>query len=190
VLNRFIAQAVLGVPLSLYGLGNQVRGLINIRDTLRRIELVILNPAQPGEFRVFNQFTEQFSLRQLADAVADAARSAGYLVEVAHVENPRVEAEEHYYNARHQALCDLGLTPHLLDQSVLAGMIARVARHRELIDSNAIRPVICWRTLEPPMSGQERSSARSPAIVRRPATGPESKSVIADIGRAHEFHAV
>ena len=75
VLNRFIAQAVLGVPLTLCGLGNQVRGLLNIRDTLRCIELVILNPAEPGEFRVFNQFTEQFSVRQLADAVADVARS-------------------------------------------------------------------------------------------------------------------
>jgi UDP-sulfoquinovose synthase len=190
VLNRFIAQAVLGVPLTLYGLGNQIHGLLNIRDILRCIELVILNPAEPGEFRVFNQFTEQFSVRQLAHAVADAARSAGYAVEVAHVENPRVEAEEHYYNARHQALSDHGLTPHLLDQSVLAGMIARVARHRGLIDPDAISPVISWRTREPPMSRQERSSARSPAIVRRPATGAGSKTVIADIGWAHEFHAV
>jgi UDP-sulfoquinovose synthase len=190
VLHRFIAQAVLGVPLMLYGLGNQVRGLLNIRDTLRCIELVILNPAEPGEFRVFNQFTEQFSVRQLADAVADAARSVGYPVEMAHVENPRVEGEEHYYNARHQGLCDLGLTAHLLDQSVLAGMIARVARHRGLIDPNAIRPVIGWRTREPPMSRQERSSARSPAIVRNPATGTGSKAVIANVKSENEFHAV
>ena len=190
VLNRFIAQAVLGVPLTLYGLGNQVRGLLNIRDTLRCIELVILNPAEPGEFRVFNQFTEQFSVRQLADAVADAARSAGYAVEVAHVDNPRVEAEEHYYNARHQALCDLGLTPHLLDQSVLAGMIERVARHRGLIDPDAIRPVIGWRTREHPVSRRERSSAQSPAIVRRPATGTGPETVIANIRSEHEFHAV
>jgi UDP-sulfoquinovose synthase len=189
VLNRFIAQAVLGVPLSLYGLGNQIRGLLNIRDTLRCIELVILNPAETGEFRVFNQFTEVFSVRQLAHAVADAARSVGYPVEVAHVENPRVEAEEHY-NARHQALCNLGVTPHLLDQSVLTGMIARVARHRGLIDPNAIRPVIGWRTREPPMSRQKRSSARLPAIVQRPATGTGARSVVENIESENELHAV
>jgi len=151
---------------------------------------VILNPAEPGEFRVFNQFTEQFSVWQLAHAVADAARSADYAVEVAHIENPRVEAEEHYYNARHQALCDLGLTPHLLDQSVLAGMIERVARHRGLIDPDAIRPVIGWRTREPPMSRQERAPARSPAIVQRPAIGTGSRSAIANINSENEFHAV
>jgi UDP-sulfoquinovose synthase len=157
---------------------------------LRCIELVILNPAEPGEFRVFNQFTEQFSVGQLADAVADAAGSAGYAVEIAHVENPRVEAEEHYYNARHQALCDLGLTPHLLDQSVLAGMIERVARHRGLIDPDAISPVIGWRIREPSMSRRERPSARSPAIVLRPATGAGLETVIANISSEHEFHAV
>ena len=151
---------------------------------------MILNPAEPGEFRVFNQFTEQFSVWQLAHAVADAARSADYAVEVAHIENPRVEAEEHYYSARHQALCDLGLTPHLLAQSVLAGMIERVVRHRGLIDPDAIRPVIGWHTREPSMSRRERPSARSPAIVLRPATGAGSKTVIANIRSEHEFHAV
>jgi UDP-sulfoquinovose synthase len=193
VLNRFITQAVLGVPLTLYGLGNQVRGLLNIRDTLRCIELVTRNPAAPGEFRVFNQFTEQFSIRQLADAVADAARAAGYAVEVAHVENPRVEAEEHYYNAKHRALCDLGLTPHLLDQSVLAGMIEEVARHRELIDPSSISPAICWRSREPLIARRERSSARLqelPTMVRRAANGTGSKSVITAIKSEYEIHAV
>jgi UDP-sulfoquinovose synthase len=145
VLNRFIAQAVVGVPLTLYGKGNQVRGFLNIRDTLRCIELAALNPADPGEFRVFNQFTEQFSMRELANAVADAARPMGYAVEIANIENPRVEAEEHYYNARHQALHDLGLTPHLLDEDTLGSMIEAVARHRDRVDPLSLVPNIGWR---------------------------------------------
>jgi UDP-sulfoquinovose synthase len=145
VLNRFIVQTVVGVPLTLYGKGNQVRGFLDIRDTLRCIELAALKPAKPGEFRVFNQFTEQFSMRELANAVANVGRTLGYAVEIAHVENPRVEAEEHYYNARHQALCDLGLTPHLLNENALASMIEAVARHRDWIDPFSIAPNIGWR---------------------------------------------
>ena len=145
VLNRFIMQAVVGVPLTLYGKGNQVRGFLNIRDTLRCIELAARNPAKPGEFQVFNQFTEQFSMRELADAVADVGRTLGYAVEIAHIENPRVEAEEHYYNAKHQALRNLGLTPHLLDENTLASMIEAVARHRDRVDPFSIAPNIGWR---------------------------------------------
>jgi UDP-sulfoquinovose synthase len=122
-----------------------VRGFLNIRDTLRCIELAALNPAKPGEFRVFNQFTEQFSMLELANAVADLGRTMGYAVEIAHIENPRVEAEEHYYNAKHQALRELGLTPHLLDENTLGGMIEAVARHRDRIDPFSIAPNIGWR---------------------------------------------
>jgi UDP-sulfoquinovose synthase len=145
VLNRFIVQAVLGMPLTLYGKGNQVRGMLNIRDTLHCVELAVFNPAKPGEFRVFNQFTEQLSVTQVAQAVAAAGGSLGYAVEIAHCENPRVEQEDHYYRAKHQALRDLGLVPHLLDQSTLVGMIEQVARERELVDPTSISPRIDWR---------------------------------------------
>ena len=145
VLNRFIVQAVVGVPLTLYGKGNQVRGFLNIRDTLRCIELAALTPAKPGEFRVFNQFTEQFSMHELACAVADVGRTMGYAAEIAHIENPRVEAEEHYYNAKHQALRSLGLAPHLLDENTLGGMIEAVARERDQVDLLSIVPNVGWR---------------------------------------------
>jgi len=159
VLNRFIVQAVLGVPLTIYGRGNQVRGMLNIRDTLRCVELAMLNPAEPGEFRVFNQFTEQLSVRQLADAVAAAGGSLGYAVSIGHIENPRVEAEDHYYNAKHRALDDLGLTPHLLDQSVLIGMIQQVARDRERVDRASIFPKIDWRNQRDAEEARERALA-------------------------------
>ena len=66
VLNRFCAQAAIGYPLTVYGQGGQTRGFLDIRDTVRCVELACLNPAKPGEFRVFNQFTEQFSVLDLA----------------------------------------------------------------------------------------------------------------------------
>ena len=145
VLNRFIMQAVVGVPLTLYGKENEVRGFLNIRDTLRCIELAARNPAEPWNFQVFNQFTEQFSMRELADAVADVGRTLGYAVEIAHIENPRVEAEEHYYNAKHQALRNLGPHPAFARREYTRlSMIEAVARHRDRVDPFSIAPNIGW----------------------------------------------
>src|SRR5579863_1603534 len=109
VLNRFCAQAASGHPLTVYGKGGQTRGFLDIRDTVRCIELACLNPAAPGECRVLNQFTEQFSVLELAHMVRTAARQMGLPVTIEHLPTPRVEAEEHYYNAKHSRLIDLGL---------------------------------------------------------------------------------
>src|SRR5258708_4091822 len=119
VLNRFCVQAATGYPLTVYGKGGQTRGYLDIRDTVRCIELACLNPAAAGEFRVFNQFTEQFSVLQVAHIVQSAARHIGLNVEIDHLPDPRVEAEEHYYNAKHSRLIDLGLAPHLLSESLI-----------------------------------------------------------------------
>ncbi|MDQ3344184.1 MAG: NAD-dependent epimerase/dehydratase family protein, partial [Actinomycetota bacterium] len=113
-LNRFCVQAVIGHPLTVYGKGGQTRGALNIRDTLQCVELAVDNAANPGEFRVFNQFTEQFSVMEFAEITKRAAGELGYSVEIEHFPNPRVELEEHYYNAANTKLHDLGLQPHLL----------------------------------------------------------------------------
>ncbi len=99
-LNRFCVQAALEHPITVYGKGGQTRGFLDIRDTVRCIELACLNPAARGEFRVFNQFTEQFSILQLARMVQTAAKRFGLHVTIDHIPDPRVEAEEHYYNAK------------------------------------------------------------------------------------------
>src|SRR5579871_6547707 len=119
VLNRFCVQAVSGHPLTVYGKGGQTRGFLDIRDTVRCIELACLHPAKPGECRVFNQFTEQFSVLELAEMVQSAGAKLGLRAKIEHMPTPRVEAEEHYYNARHSKLIDLGLKPHLLSDSLL-----------------------------------------------------------------------
>ena len=144
VLNRFVVQAVAGYPLTVYGKGHQTRGFLNIKDTLNCIRLSIENPADAGELRIFNQFTETFSVRDLARRVKDAGDPMGFEVTVQTVDNPRIEAEEHYYNPRHTGLLDLGLKPNYLTESVLQQLLEFVARHRQRIDKGKIFRKVNW----------------------------------------------
>jgi UDP-sulfoquinovose synthase len=145
VLNRFCVQAALGHPLTVYGRGGQTRGLLDIRDTVRCVEISCLNPASRGECRVFNQFTEQFSVLDLAGLVQNAAVKLGLEAEILHLENPRVESQEHYYNAKHSKLVDLGLKPHLLSDSLLDSLINIAVKYRDRIDTSVLLPQVDWR---------------------------------------------
>ena len=142
VLNRFCVQAVVGHPLTVYGKGGQTRGMLDIRDTLACVELALTHPADEGEYRVFNQFTESFSVRQMADMVAEAYPGR---VDIEHIEDPRVEKEEHYYRAAHTKLLDLGLVPHLLDGPTLHSILAVADAHRDRVDPDAIGATVEWR---------------------------------------------
>jgi UDP-sulfoquinovose synthase len=149
VLNRFCLQAVIGHPLTVYGAGTQTRGFLNIRDTLACVELAAMNPADAGEFRVFNQFTEQFSVLELAGLVKHAGEHLGYSVEIQHCENPRVEKEEHYYNAVHTKLLDLGLEPTLLGEELVESMIHTIERYKDRVIESSIDPRTRWNPGEP-----------------------------------------
>jgi UDP-sulfoquinovose synthase len=144
-LNRFCVQAAIGHPLTVYGAGGQTRGYLDIRDTVRCVELACLNPAEAGEMRVFNQFTEQFSVAELAELVTEAARKLGIEAQVEALENPRVEAEAHYYNAKHTALLDLGLEPHYLSDSLLDSLVNIALEHKDKVDMDLILPRVNWR---------------------------------------------
>jgi UDP-sulfoquinovose synthase len=144
-LNRFCLQAVIGHPLTAYGKGGQTRGYLNIVDTLACVELATINSAEPGEYRVFNQFTEQFAVNELAELVQRAGEEYGLEVRVDHLDNPRVEAEEHYYNAKHSALLDLGLKPHYLSETLVESMFAKIEEHRDRVITKAIMPKTLWR---------------------------------------------
>lgn len=144
VLNRFLVQAATGKPLTVYGSGGQTRGFLNIRDTIQCVALAATNPARPGEFRVFNQFTEQFSVLGLAQKVEAAGRRAGLQVKIAHVPNPRIEMEDHYYNAKHSKLADLGLKPHLFTDDILDSMLRVVCECRGNVKDETIMPTIPW----------------------------------------------
>ena len=145
VLNRFCVQAVIGHPLTVYGKGGQTRGFLNIRDTLRCVELAAENPAELGDFRVFNQFTEQFRVSELATLVQKSAAELGYEVEVQQFPNPRVELEEHYYNPTHTKLLDLGLEPHFLGEELVRSMLKTIERHKGRVIERAIVPKTRWR---------------------------------------------
>ncbi len=150
VLNRFCVQAVIGHPLTVYGTGGQTRGFLNIRDTLRCVELAATNPAEAGEFRVFNQFTEQFSVLELAELVKAAAEHLGYSVEIQHCDNPRVEKEEHYYNAIHTKLLDLGLEPTLLGEELVESIIHAIERYKGNVIETSIDPRTRWNPAKSP----------------------------------------
>ena len=147
-LNRFCIQAAVGYPLTVYGRGGQTRGYINIKDTVRCIELALLAQPAAGEYRVFNQITESFSINDLAQQVQRVGGRMGLRVRIDSIPNPRVEAEEHYYNAVHTKLLDLGLAPHLLDDAEVERMIAAALEHRARVDHRLIAPTVNWRVAE------------------------------------------
>jgi UDP-sulfoquinovose synthase len=144
-LNRFCLQAVVGHPLTVYGAGGQTRGFLNIRDTLACVELAVLNPAERGEMRVFNQFTESFSIRDLAEEVQKAAVAIGLQVDIAEVDNPRTEAAEHYYNPTHTKLLDLGLKPTLLSDDLVTDTLQTLLKYKDRAILDAIAPRTTWK---------------------------------------------
>ena len=158
VLNRFVIQAAAGEPLTIYGKGGQTRGFLDIRDTLACIELAIRNPADAGEFRVFNQFTESYSVEEMARKVSDAAGGA----EIVHVDDPRVELEEHYYRAAHTKLLDLGLLPFLLGDELLTDLLSIARTHIDRLERSALEPNVSWRSTSSNISRKSTPHAEDP----------------------------
>jgi UDP-sulfoquinovose synthase len=144
-LNRFCVEAAIDHPITVYGKGGQTRGFLDIRDTLQCVELAAMNPAEFGEFRVFNQFTEQFSVQELAEKVAEGARKLGWHPIIENITNPRYEAEEHYYNAKHTRLLDLGLKPHFLSQTLIDGLLDTVREQADRVNRRLLYPRHTWK---------------------------------------------
>lgn len=144
VVNRFITQAIVGYPLTVYGQGGQTRGYLNINDTLQCVHKSMETPAQKGELRIFNQIIETFSVSELAQMTKKAGESLGYDVKIKQIENPRKEAENHYYNPTYQGLLDIGVKPHYLTQEVMVDMFEIVAGFKDAIRSDVIFRGIKW----------------------------------------------
>lgn len=145
VLNRFLIQSAIGHDLTVYGKGGQTRGFINIVDTVRCIEIAATNPGPLGDFRVFNQFTEEFSVLDLARKVKNVATEAGIDVNITHLPNPRTEKEDHYYRASNTKLRDLGLEPHLLSPETLRGILRTVIKYKDMARLQNILPAVNWK---------------------------------------------
>jgi UDP-sulfoquinovose synthase len=146
VINRFLVQAVADVPLTVYGKGGQTRGYLNLKDTLQCVELAMNNPPESGNLRILNQFTEQFTVNELAQKVRSAGNDLGLKVNIESIVNPRKEAEEHYYNPKHHGLLDLGLRPHYMSEEVLQNMLRVILPYRTQIDHKTILPRVRWNT--------------------------------------------
>ncbi|MGY4691253.1 NAD-dependent epimerase/dehydratase family protein [Salibacterium sp. K-3] len=144
-LNRFIIQSTIGHDLTVYGKGGQTRGFLNLEDTVRCIEIAAENPADKGEFRVFNQFTEEFSVLDLANKVQKVAQEEGFDTNIAHLENPRVELEDHYFHAENTKLKDLGLEPHLLTDEVIRDILKAVMHHKDRVIEENVLPGVSWK---------------------------------------------
>ena len=144
VLNRFVVQAVAGYPLTVFGKGGQTRGYLNIKDTLNCVRLSLENPAAKGELRIFNQFTETFSVNDLAAKVKAAGSNLDLDVTIQHVENPRLEAEDHYYNPRHTGLLELGLKPHYIDNETLIRMMQFAVKHKKFVRQDQFYRKVKW----------------------------------------------
>jgi len=144
--NRFLVQAVAGVPLTIYGRGEQVRGYLNLKDTLQCVALAVEKPAAQGELRIFNQFTELFSVNQLAERVQRVGNQMDLNVQLRSIPNPRKERENHYYNPVHSGLLELGLEPHFMTDEILADMLRKVLRSKKEIDTSRILPRVSWNS--------------------------------------------
>ena len=144
IVNRFITQAIVGYPLTVYGKGGQTRGYLNLKDTLQCVHKAEQTPAKQGELRIFNQMMETFSANDLAEKTTRVGQSLGYDVQIEHLENPRKEMEEHYYNPTYQGLIEIGVEPHYLTDEVMAEIFRSVAQYKDQIRKDIIFRGIKW----------------------------------------------
>lgn len=172
VLNRFCVEAVVGHPLTVYGAGGQTRSFIDMRDTVACVELSIANPPDPGRLQVFNQFTETFSVLELAERVQRVALARGLETVLEHTDNPRVEREAHYYNAKNTSLLALGLQPHLLEDATISAMLDLALAHRDRVDFDLIKPSVKWAPGAPRGRNAASGHAPSPIVPPAPTTSP------------------
>lgn len=146
-INRYCAQAVIGHKLTPYGKGGQKRGFIALRDSIQCLTIAISNPPDEGEYRVFNQFDEVYTVTELAEKVKKVGNKRGLDVKIQSIENPRIEAEEHYYMPDHEKLKGLGFKPkHKLEEE-LGIMLEDLIKYkgRILAKKDKIIPTIKWR---------------------------------------------
>jgi UDP-sulfoquinovose synthase len=144
IINRFITQAVIGYPLTVYGKGGQTRGYLNIKDTLQCVHMAEQNPAASGNLNIYNQIMETFTVNQLAELTKVVGQELGYDVLIKNIKNPRIELEEHYYNPSYQGLVELGVEPHYLTKGSMKEIFNTVISYKKNIKENVIFRGVKW----------------------------------------------
>lgn len=145
-INRFCAQAVIGHELTPYGKGGQTRGYLALRDSMQCFTLAIENPPKEREYRVFNQFEETYSVNDLAERVSEVAKEFDLDGKIWNITNPRLEAEEHYYNPDIQHLPNIGFKPTYTLEEELRITIPKLIEYKDRIEAkrSSIDPKIKW----------------------------------------------
>jgi UDP-sulfoquinovose synthase len=144
IVNRFIAQAVINYPLTVYGKGGQTRGYLDIKDTMQCVYMAEQTPAKSGNLNIYNQIMETFTVNQLAELTQQVGQELGYDVKIKSIKNPRIELEEHYYNPSYQGLIELGVKPHYLNKESMRAMFNMVDQYKEQIRKEVIFRGVQW----------------------------------------------
>jgi len=140
VLNRFLMQGAMGVPLTVYGTGGQTRGFIHITDTARCLEIALNNPPKKGDrVEIFNQIAETRRVRDIAEMVA---KQTG--VEIKNLPNPRAEAAENELEVSNKKFCSLGLDPLTLDEGLFDEVTEVVKKFKDRCNPTKILPASFW----------------------------------------------
>ncbi|HTW77845.1 MAG TPA: UDP-sulfoquinovose synthase [Thermoplasmata archaeon] len=171
-LNRFIAQAVLGMPITPYGRGEQRRGFIALEDSMQSLRLAVEHPPDRGEYRVLNQFDAAYSVNELAELTARIATELGLRPTIEHPPNPRVEAEEHYYHPIHDRLAELGYRRSRELPDVVREIFGDLTRYRRRLEArrHVVQPAVRWANAD---SRPELAARSGPAAAPTPAA-PEN----------------
>jgi nucleoside-diphosphate-sugar epimerase len=147
VVNRFCVEAIIGQPLTVYGKGGQTRGFLSLEDSMQALTLLLEHPPKQGEYRLVNQFAEVYSVSQIAQIVKKAGEELGLNVQIGNYPNPRVEAEEHYYNPEIKILPSLGFYPKKRLPEEVKIMIKDLLPYKERLERyrHVIPPKTKWK---------------------------------------------
>ena len=145
VINRFCAQAIAGIPLTVYGNGNQARGFLPLKDSIQCLTIAIEQPPEEGEYRTLNQFESVHSINAIANMVYKGAQDIGLRPSIHHLDNPRTEADQHYYNPAHQKLLDMGYVPTTDIQGEINELIEMILPYKDNVIKEVIMPNTKWR---------------------------------------------
>ena len=169
-LNRFIAQSVVGLPITPYGRGEQRRGFIALEDSMQSLRIAVEHPPKTGEYRVFNQFDAAYSVNELAEVTHRVASELGLHPTIDHPPDPRVEAEQHYYHPLHDNLLALGYKRTRDLEEVIREIFHDLLRFRRRLEArrHVIQPTVQWRAAD----SRPELAARHPSAPSTPPAGP------------------
>lgn len=144
VINRFCTQAVAGIPLTVYGKGGQTRGFLPLKDSIECITLIMDDAPYKGEYRVLNQFAKTYTINEIAETVQVVGENLGLDVEIQHIDNPRTEKEEHYFQPKHDKLKKLGYEPNWNFEQEIGHIIQTIIPYKDRINKDVIYPKTVW----------------------------------------------